>query len=115
MNTYVHKGDRVPYLNSTGSTITSGSVVRLVTGTSGCIGIAVADIANGDTGELEITNVHELDKTTGEAWTLLQVLYWDNSTSKLTSTSSSAFTRAGRCAELAASAATVGKVRLSPN
>ncbi|HEY1190586.1 MAG TPA: DUF2190 family protein [Gemmata sp.] len=113
MNSFVHKGQRVPYTNATGSTIASGTVVRIVTGTSGIIGIAVADIANGSAGELEVQGVHELDKTTGQAWTLGQVLYWNPSTSKLTSTSSTAYTRAGRCGEAAASAATVGKVSLN--
>lgn len=44
-------GGRLSYTNSTGSTITAGSLVHIG---NGIMGIASNDIANGDTGILEI-------------------------------------------------------------
>lgn len=114
--TFAHDGSRVLYTNTTGSTIVSGtsaSVKALVTGTSGMCGIPVADIANGESGWLDVEGVFLLDKTTGQAYVAGTVLYWTGTA--LSSTSTSTSTRIGRAARSAASAATTAYVRLSPN
>jgi predicted RecA/RadA family phage recombinase len=106
--------NRLQHTNAS-TAITAGSVVLLVSGTSGFIGIAVADIAaSTGTGAVEVRGVqYGVDKTTGQAWTCGQVLYWNPITSKYTTTSSSAFTRAGRAASAAGSSATTGDLSLN--
>jgi predicted RecA/RadA family phage recombinase len=112
MTKYIHSGIRVPYTNATGSTIASDAVVNIVTGTSGHAGVAMADIANGATGQLQVQGVVSLDKTTGEAMTLGQVVYWVTSTSKVSGTATSNH-RIGRVAKAAGSAATSAEVNLN--
>lgn len=108
---YINEGKRITYSN-TGSAISSKDVVVVASGVSGIIGIALVDIAaTTGTGQLEITGRHTLPKATGEAFTLGQVLYWDGT--QLTGTSTTTYTRAGRCASAAASAATTADVLLN--
>lgn len=108
--TFYAKGDRLPYSNIS-TAIAEGDVVIITSGTSGYIGIAVSDIAaTTGTGELEVGGVWTLPKTSGEAFTFGQVVYWDGTA--LTGTSSSTFTRAGIVAEAAGSAATTAKAKL---
>lgn len=106
------KGGRIPYTNS-GSAIAEGDIVVLASGASGFVGIAVADIAaTTGTGELNIGGASEeriiktTTKASGEAWTAGQLLYSDGTS--ITSTSSTTFTKVGRAAIAAASAATTG-------
>jgi predicted RecA/RadA family phage recombinase len=65
MNTFVAKGNRIPWTNSTGSTVASGTLVSVETGTSGFAGIAVTDIANGATGEVAVSGEHRVAKAAG--------------------------------------------------
>lgn len=58
---YVQKGDTITYANSTGSAITSNSVV--VAGN--IIGVAITDIADGESGELATCGVYTLPKVSG--------------------------------------------------
>lgn len=50
----VSDGGRLSYTNSTGSTITSGTCVHFG---NGIMGVATSDIANGETGLLEIDDM----------------------------------------------------------
>lgn len=105
-------GSRITYSN-TGSAITAKDVVPLVVGSSGCVGIAINDIAaTSGTGPVQIDGVWTLPKATGEAFTLGQMLYWDDSNNNLTGTSSSTFYRVGRATAAAASAATTAPVKV---
>lgn len=72
-----------------------------------------AAIAAGEAGSLSRFGVFEnRAKTTGEAWTENQKLYWVTGTSKLTTTvGSNAY--AGRAYAVAASAATTGTIALN--
>ncbi|MGE4193083.1 MAG: DUF2190 family protein [Pseudodesulfovibrio sp.] len=72
MKTFLREGTRMPYANGTGSTIKSGTMVLVGVR----LGVAVADIANGDTGYLAMTGVHALPKATG-AITQGAAVYYD--------------------------------------
>lgn len=110
---YLERGERQTYSN-TGSAITAGDVVPLATGTSGTIGIAVADIAaTTGSGEVEKRGIFEMPKATGEAMTIDQVVYWDDTNGYVTGTSTSTFTRAGRVFAAAGSAATTVYVAIN--
>lgn len=112
--TYLRKGNRIPYSNS-GSAISAGDVVPLASGSTGMCGVAVTDIAaTTGTGEIEIEGEFTVDKATGEAFTVGQIVYWDDSNNNATGTSSTTFYRLGRVTEAAASAATTAKVKLIP-
>lgn len=102
--TYVNDAQRVSYSN-TGSAIAAGDVISVVSGTSGIIGIAtVAIAATSGTGQMDIKGRWTMVKATGEAFTQGQVVYWDGT--QLTGTATTTYTRAGRAAVAAASAAT---------
>ena len=83
MLTYRHEGIRISYANATGSTISSGDVVVM---NSRFIGIAVADIANGDTGVVEVKRCHNLDAKTADSWSQGAKVYWDDTENELTDT-----------------------------
>lgn len=115
MKTFVHQGLRTTWTNTTGSTVTSGSVVVLRSGLNGKIGIAVADIASGATGELSVGPglVHNLPKKVGDVFTHGGILYWDPSNTRLTTTFTAALTRAGTSDGVYASAATTANVAIN--
>ncbi len=113
--TYYAPGARLTYSN-TGSAIVAGDVIVLASGTTGMLAIAlVAIAATSGTGEVAIGGHDEriwiLPKSTGEAFTVGQLVYWDGTNLGGTSTTTS--TRAGRIAEAAASAATTAKLILN--
>ncbi len=56
-----------------GANITSGSVVKI----GQILGVALADIANGDTGPVQIEGVFEVPKVSAAVWTQGQSLTWD--------------------------------------
>lgn len=60
----------------------------------------------------EVGGVHNLPKTTGEAWTEGQILYWDGATGKLTTTAG-ALKIVGCAMAVTASGATFGDARLN--
>jgi predicted RecA/RadA family phage recombinase len=82
MKNFVHRGDVIDVV--AGGTISAGDFI-----VSGRLcGVAACDAESGDTYALHRVGVFTLPKTTSEAWTLGQQLYWNSSTSKLTTDSS---------------------------
>ena len=109
--TYVNDGRRILYTN-TSSAISAGDPVVIVSGTSGITGVAVVDIAaTTGTGQVEIAGRFTFVKANSEAITQGQVLYWDGT--EATGTSTSTYTRCGRAAVAAATAATSVDVLLN--
>ena len=108
MNNFVQQGKRLTFVNGTSSDIDSGDVVLI----TNRIAIAVADIAADASGEVQTEGVFTIDKTTSEAWTLGDQLYWDASGSKVTTTASS-HQKAGIAAAIAESADTTGPVKIN--
>jgi len=79
-------GNVILHANASGSTITSGSVVKM----NNIVGIALVDIADGSSGAVQIRGVFSgVPKVTGNAWTVGSKLVWDVSTSKFDTTAAS--------------------------
>lgn len=74
--------------------------------------VALTDAANGASVEGRVKDVWDLAKATGEAWTAFAKVYWDNTNKRLTTTSSGN-TYVGVSVQAAASADTVGRVKLN--
>lgn len=89
-----------------GSDVSAGDVIEF----AGCIGVALADIASGETGALLMMGVVTLTKETGTAWTQGDALYWDATNNRLDKTNTNI--PAGICWEDAASGDATGKVSL---
>ncbi len=105
-STFKQAGNTIRYTNSTGSTITAGSVVEIAdSATDGMIGIAVTDIPDGEEGVLEVTGVHKLPKLTGVVIAAGTTAYWDDDPGGMTSLSTSN-NKAGVFWEAAVSGAT---------
>lgn len=91
-----------------GGAITSGEAALI----GGILGVASKSGVSGDVIPYLVTGVFYLPKTTAEAWTQGAVLYWDNTTKKLTTTAAS--NKLVGCAYAAALAAdTFGYCRLN--
>jgi predicted RecA/RadA family phage recombinase len=111
MNTFQSSGKRIPHV--AGADIASGELVIIRTGTTGVCGIAVADIANGATGEVQTCGVHKVTAETG-AWANGALLYRHASNKTLTTTATNN-TLAGFAVGAKTTAATVGFVMLNGN
>lgn len=70
---FVARGDVMNYV--AGADIASGDVVEL----KHCIGVALADIANGDTGSVAVEGVFELPKVSAAVFVQGEKLVWDTS------------------------------------
>lgn len=73
-------GEALDYLNSSGAKIEANTIVQI----GKRIGIAGADIPNGEVGAVIVKGVFELPKDygdSGKALTLGQEVYWDNANS----------------------------------
>jgi len=81
MKNYIKEGKRITYKNSSGSTISAGSVVAV----GNIIGIACTDIANTATGALAINGVFEVPKVSGASGHAIaqgEKVLWDASAAK---------------------------------
>jgi predicted RecA/RadA family phage recombinase len=95
MDTFVGEAHRLQWTNSTGASVASGDVVVL----EDMIGIAVATIANGSHGNIEIDGVHDLDADATTAFKFGDQLWWDPLDLKLFRTPSFMRVPAGMAAE----------------
>lgn len=73
--TFVQSGKVLDYANSSGSTITAGSIVVL----GDCVAIAEVDIPDGESGSVSVTGVHRVPKVAGTAWAQGEKVDWDAS------------------------------------
>lgn len=109
MKNYVQVGDTVTlHVPDQTDGISSGD--GLVVGS--IFGVAVTDVEPDSDGEFKTTGVFDLPKTTGEAWTQGQRIYWVAATGKCTTTAGSN-KLIGTALEIEESADTIGRVRLS--
>lgn len=79
---FVQPGDVIDY--TAGSNIVAGQVVLI----GARIGVALQDIANGKVGSVAMTGVFTINKLSTDVVAAGALLYWDNSNSRLTVTSS---------------------------
>lgn len=106
MNNFVQIGENLTLTAPSGG-VTSG--LGYLIGSLFVVATVTADETVQFVGR--VIGVVELVKTTAEAWTEGQKIYWNNSTKK-TTTTSGGNTLIGVATEITAAAATTGKVRL---
>ena len=107
--TKTQEGVTLDYTAS-GSDISAGEVVVI----GDVIGVAVADIDDGDEGALFVEGVFQITAEAGTAWSVGDQLYWDDANSEFTKTAST-HNKAGIAAASKGSAATTGYVKLNVN
>lgn len=78
---FVQPGEVIDY--TAGANIASGQVVLMGVR----IGVALAAIANGATGSVQVTGVFTIAKLSTDVVAQGAALYWDNANSRLTTTS----------------------------
>lgn len=106
-NKILDEGCIIQYL--AGSNITSGSPVVI----GNRVGIAVADIASGSSGAVEMEGCYSVTKVSAQAWTAGDEIFYDASASKFT-TVGTANTLAGHAIDIASNPSSTGNIRLSP-
>ncbi len=104
--TFVHDGLSIDY--TPGADIAAGDVV--VQGD--LVGVAKLEIKSGKPGALAVDGVFDFAKNTGVAYTVGQLLYWDD-TANVVTTTATGNKLIGKVVRAAASADTTVRVRLS--
>ena len=106
MKNYIQPGETItltaPYAVSSGG----GALVGAI------FGVAVGDVANGAQGEFRTTGVYSLRKETGTAWSVGDLIYWDDTNKRCTTTATNNKLIGVAVAAAAAGDAT-GRVRLN--
>jgi predicted RecA/RadA family phage recombinase len=101
---YIQEGDTI--VITAGANLASGAGVQV----GRIFGVAGADIANGQDGPINLTGVYDLPKTTAQAWTAGQLIYW---TGTLTTNVAATNILIGIATRAQLAADTVGRVRLN--
>jgi predicted RecA/RadA family phage recombinase len=109
MINFSQDGEIMDFANSSGSTIASGAIVAV----GGRCGVALVDIADGSSGAVQLCGVFNVGKTTSQAWTQGQDLFFVSGTGKLSS-AASGNTYFGKAFVAAGSSDTTGYAMLSP-
>lgn len=106
MKNYIQEGDKItltaPYAVSSGGGLLVGSI----------FGVATADAANAATVEAKTRGVFTLSKTSAQAWTVGQLIYWDD-TNKVATSTASTNKLIGVALLAAANPSSTGTVRLN--
>lgn len=103
----ISEGNSIPH--TPGSAITAGDVV--VQGD--LVAIAEVDIAANELGALSVRGIYKLPKNTAQAFSVGDLLFWDDSADELTTTSTSN-KLAGKCTQAQLAADTTALVLLAP-
>lgn len=77
-------------------------------------GVSLGTYASGDAGEFSTEGVHEIAKTSAQAWTVGAKVYWDN-TGFVATTDSAAGQLIGTATEVADNPSSTGRVKLLGN
>lgn len=105
--TYIQKGEIIDYTNDGASDIEYHDVVPMVSR----IGVAAENIPAGATGGIRTEGIFELPAVNDTAFNVGDQLYWDNTASKLTKTSTDNIP-AGWATEPKAKTAAVARVKI---
>lgn len=108
MKTYIQPGNVLtmlaPYAVLSGEGALVGSI----------FGVATGDVANGAEGEFMVVGVHELKKTSLQAWAVGDRIYWDNAAKECTTAAAAGANKLiGVAVAVAANPSSVGRLRLS--
>lgn len=106
-NKIYDRGAVMPWTNGTGSDVASGDPVEV----NDLVGVALGDIADGESGNLDLEGVWELPKEAGLAVNQGDQLYFDAAAGEFDKTNTN--TPAGKAFADAANAATVVWVKLN--
>jgi predicted RecA/RadA family phage recombinase len=104
--TFVQEGCSIDY--TPGADVAAGDVV--VQGD--LVGVTKVEIKSGKLGALAVDGVYDFAKNTGVAYTVGQLLYWDD-TANVVTTTATGNKLIGKVVRAAASADTTVRVRLS--
>lgn len=104
-NKYIQPGEVWDY--TAGADIASGDVVVM----GDVVGVALAAIANGATGPVQVSGVFELAKLSTDVAAIGDPLYWDAGNSRLTVTAST-HKLAGYAAQASGSGTATARVKL---
>ena len=110
MRTYVQPGDKLTIIAT--AAIAAGAGIKV----GGFVGIAQNSAAIGAALTIQLVGVHQVAKAANQAWTVGQLIYWDD-TAKVFTNVSTSNTLVGAAWEAAVSAASgdgiIGKVKLT--
>lgn len=117
---YVNKGLNLTYTIPSATTIASGEMVAVGAGSADdkIVGVALGSGTAGDQIEIRVEGVFIVEKTTGQAMTQGQMLYYNGTTGKATTsaddggTPAVAYPKLGYCWDSELAAATTVKVKL---
>jgi len=104
--TFVQEGHYIDHTPA--AALASGDVV--VQGD--LVGVTVRPLAAGELGSLSVDGICDFNKSTGVAFTVGTILYWDN-TNKVVTTTAAGNKSIGKAVRAAASADTTVRIRLS--
>ena len=107
MKGYIQDGDTLPFVAPYDVAAGGGVLVGTI------FLVAIAAVSSGGNGQGRRRGVMDIAKTTGEAWTQGQLLYWDNTNKKLTTTASGNGAARGAAAQAQASGDTVGRALIT--
>lgn len=113
MGAFKHEGDVLTHTNASGADISVDDVVPM----GDCVGVALADIDNGDDGSVGVEGVFTAPKVSGTAWSQGDKLDYDLSElafDKGISADSGDITSCAVAAKDADASDTEGEVRLTP-
>lgn len=71
------------HTHTAGADIAAGEVIGPI-GTGNRFGVAITTIANGATGALDASGIHELAANSADTWADGDILYWDAADDNLT-------------------------------
>lgn len=104
---YVNAGATLTAIAGSGGVVAGGFYI-----VGAAFGVAAVSAAENEEYTLTLGGVFELAKTSAQAWTLGAAIYWDNTNSVMTTTSSGN-TKVGVAAAAAANPSAIGRVRLN--
>lgn len=106
MNNYVHPGDVIPLTAPVGGVVSGGGYII-----GELFAVAAGDADAGDEFQGKLTGVFDLAKTSAQAWTQGQPIYWDNANDRADSDPSLG-PLIGVATEAAANPSSTGRVKL---
>lgn len=80
MNSYKQPGEIMDFVNSTGGAIAVDTLIRI----SDRVGVACVDIANGETGSVQVSGVCEVAKLSSDVVAQGDSLYFDEGDARVT-------------------------------
>lgn len=107
MKNFIQEGQTLSFV--AGADYSSGDPVIL----GALMGIVVADVLSGATGQAMVSKCAEVDKVSAQAWTMGQRVYFDVSLAKFTTVQDSDAHYAGVAIEAAANPSSTGKIKLN--